>query len=413
MYNQEFTDRFSGRYFGRYRGRVISIQDPRQLGRIQAVVPRILGKDESLGWAWPLPTSGGGVNSGDLNLPEINDYVWIEFEEGDTSRPVWSPGSWGIREGENMVPKHSRGVPDDIDYAMREDGNIPPSQYSGQYGNVRVIQNRSSGNLIELDDTEGDERLQISHKVGTRFEMTSDGSLQEVVAGTARRKIGGAHYVEVAANEERKISGSSNFEAVSSRTEVYGGPVNQSFKELNQTIGKLSRSVKSETNVIAGPWYLQCASQGSLMFNGGLAFMVQQNLQMTVLENAEIAVSNSTGEPTSDSILLQGYNGNVHVLATDVTGSAIQAEILLKGNSPTNNILLGGDSASEPMILGNVHKEWLGVVLDYLFNHTHTSGMGPTGPTIEPVVGVSTPTVSALKALITNALSKVIMGKGA
>lgn len=397
--NDEFSRRFSKRYFGKYRGYVRDIQDPKKLGRIKAVVPVVLGTEEDLGWAYPLPSSGGGVNTGDLQLPEKNDFVWIEFEEGDVSRPLWSPGSWGIRNNESMVPKHSRGELDETDYTYRETGNLPPTQYSGQYGNVRVIQNRSGGNFVELDDTSGEERLQISHRTGTRLEMTADGSMQEAIAGSARRNVGGMQSVEVAGGEDRTIKGVSTFVAGAKRTEEYNGPVSQTYGELNQIAGKLTQQLESKEQVVTGPWSVRCGGQGNMMFNGALAFMIQQNLQMTVLENAEICVSNATGIPTADSILMQGYNGNVHLVASDATGVALKSEILLKGNAPTANILLGGTTATEPLVMGNLFKTW---ITTSLLMHTHPSGTGPTGMPLES---------AAIAAQIDTFLSKVIMGK--
>ena len=109
MFNEEFEERFAGRYFGRYRGFVVDNEDPRYLGRVKTKVPSIMGIDEELGWALPAPNSGGRKNVGDLSIPNNGDLVWIEFEAGDTSYPVWSPGPWAFRDGESHVPKHGRG----------------------------------------------------------------------------------------------------------------------------------------------------------------------------------------------------------------------------------------------------------------------------------------------------------------
>ena len=51
-------DSESTRYFGKYRGTVFNNLDPQQLGRIQALVPAVLG-DTSSGFAMPcLPVAG-------------------------------------------------------------------------------------------------------------------------------------------------------------------------------------------------------------------------------------------------------------------------------------------------------------------------------------------------------------------
>src|SRR5439155_7079149 len=78
-------------HFGKYRGLVTDNQDPNNLGRIRAKVPEVLQDVES-GCALPnLPYSGNG--SGLFRVPVPGAGVWIEFEAGDVSRPIWT-GCW-------------------------------------------------------------------------------------------------------------------------------------------------------------------------------------------------------------------------------------------------------------------------------------------------------------------------------
>lgn len=82
------------RFYGKYRGVVVSNQDPLHLGRIMASVPKIYGEFPSC-WALPcLP--GTGPVSGLYAVPEIESWVWIEFEEGDPQRPIWSGAFWEV-----------------------------------------------------------------------------------------------------------------------------------------------------------------------------------------------------------------------------------------------------------------------------------------------------------------------------
>ena len=79
------------RFYGKYRGLVVDDQDPQQLGRLKARVPEVLGEVES-DWAQPcVPYAGDG--SGQYTVPARDTGVWIEFEAGDPSRPIWS-GCW-------------------------------------------------------------------------------------------------------------------------------------------------------------------------------------------------------------------------------------------------------------------------------------------------------------------------------
>jgi hypothetical protein len=79
------------RFYGKYRGRVTDTADPRRQGRLRASVPEVLGEVQT-GWALPcVPYAGDG--SGWYTVPPTGAGVWIEFEAGDPSRPVWT-GCW-------------------------------------------------------------------------------------------------------------------------------------------------------------------------------------------------------------------------------------------------------------------------------------------------------------------------------
>jgi uncharacterized protein involved in type VI secretion and phage assembly len=81
------------RYWGKYRGSVINNIDPMKKGRIMAMVPDVLGSVPS-GWALPCVPCGG-IQMGFLAVPSINAGVWIEFEGGDPSYPIWVGAWWG------------------------------------------------------------------------------------------------------------------------------------------------------------------------------------------------------------------------------------------------------------------------------------------------------------------------------
>lgn len=92
----ELADRVRHRFYGKYRGIVVDNQDPNGLMRIQATVPSVLGTTTS-GWALPcVPYAGQGV--GMFLVPDPGTAVWIEFEGGDVSLPIWTGCYW--RAGE-------------------------------------------------------------------------------------------------------------------------------------------------------------------------------------------------------------------------------------------------------------------------------------------------------------------------
>ncbi len=94
----------TSRHYGKYRGLVTDNQDPKNLGRIKARVPEVL-VDVETGWALPCaPYAGNG--SGQYTVPAPGTGVWIEFEAGDVSRPLWSGCWWG----ENQLPQDNAGT---------------------------------------------------------------------------------------------------------------------------------------------------------------------------------------------------------------------------------------------------------------------------------------------------------------
>lgn len=86
----EVIERVRNRFYGKYRGTVTDI-DAETL-RIKAKVPSVLG-EQATGWCMPcVPYAGPDV--GFAFLPEVGAGVWIEFESGDVSYPIWTGCYW-------------------------------------------------------------------------------------------------------------------------------------------------------------------------------------------------------------------------------------------------------------------------------------------------------------------------------
>jgi len=83
------------RFFGKYRGIVDDNADPASRARLLVRVPAVLG--DTAVWAMPcVPYAGAGV--GLHLLPEPGTGVWVEFEAGDASYPIWTGFFWGDGE---------------------------------------------------------------------------------------------------------------------------------------------------------------------------------------------------------------------------------------------------------------------------------------------------------------------------
>ena len=83
----------SAQFFGKYRGVVTDNFDPLQTGRIMARVPDLSGSDV-INWAMPCAAGNVSKKIGSA-LPKIGASVWIEFEQGDPSYPIWTGCFYG------------------------------------------------------------------------------------------------------------------------------------------------------------------------------------------------------------------------------------------------------------------------------------------------------------------------------
>ncbi len=90
----DILERIRYRFYGKYRGTVTDV-DASTL-RIKATVPAVLGTQPT-GWCRPC-VPYAGPNVGMAFLPETGAGVWIEFEGGDVSLPIWVGCYW--RDGE-------------------------------------------------------------------------------------------------------------------------------------------------------------------------------------------------------------------------------------------------------------------------------------------------------------------------
>lgn len=136
----EVADQTRSRYFGKYRGLVRDVDDPETMGRLRAQVLEVYGEEDSP-WAFPV-VPFAGPNHGLVLLPEVGDGVWIEFEAGNPSRPLWT-GCWW--------PSNALPAP------------------GGAQTRVLVT---SGGHKLVLDDA--DEKLQLLHSGGAELTMTND-----------------------------------------------------------------------------------------------------------------------------------------------------------------------------------------------------------------------------------------------
>jgi len=92
---------FYKKYYSSYRGLVVGFDDPLELGRVRVIVPEIHGRSATGFLAWN-KGEWKGVDSG-IQIPLTKgDMVWVEFEYGNASYPLYS---YGHRHKGNTKPE--------------------------------------------------------------------------------------------------------------------------------------------------------------------------------------------------------------------------------------------------------------------------------------------------------------------
>lgn len=129
-------------FYGKYRATVTDNDDPDQSGRLKVQVPALFDDDET-DWAMPC-VPYAPANHGFFVLPEKGDTVWVEFEAGDPSKPIWTGAWWTSGNAPNLKPEQK--------------------QFE-----------TAGGQHILLDDSSGSTQIEIKDANGNTITMTSSG----------------------------------------------------------------------------------------------------------------------------------------------------------------------------------------------------------------------------------------------
>ena len=119
------------RFYGKYRGTVVQNVDPEFRGRIMCIVPDVLGPVPS-GWCEACAPLAGptGPPMGVYMVPVIGAGVWVEFEQGDPNKPIWS--------GCRFSP-----------------GNVPPLAFAGLPVSPNIVMQTVGQNSLVISDLPG------------------------------------------------------------------------------------------------------------------------------------------------------------------------------------------------------------------------------------------------------------------
>ena len=128
------------RFPGLYDAVVTEVTDPLKVGRVKVRVPSIFVEEDT--WARPC------LPYGHFFVPAIGDHVWVAFEAGDATAPVWL-GVW-YPSGEAPEPACDAAPP------------------------VQRLVRTEAGQTLLFDDSDGKERLRIEDRTGNYIELSTD-----------------------------------------------------------------------------------------------------------------------------------------------------------------------------------------------------------------------------------------------
>lgn len=139
----------NSRYLGKFRGRVVSNDDPLRIGRVTVKVPDVLG-DETSTWALPcLPFTGR--ESGQYVVPSAGAGVWVEFEQGDPSYPIWT-GCW-----------------------YGDSSELPPDALTGGPAHQNVVIQTSDRHKLVMGDVPGGSGIRLQAAGGAYIQVDEKG----------------------------------------------------------------------------------------------------------------------------------------------------------------------------------------------------------------------------------------------
>lgn len=361
---QQIVDRLDHRYFGKYRGYVHRVDDPLGLGRIMVIVPRVLG-DTPTGWALPC-SPYAGPDQGLYVVPDVGSGVWVEFEEGDLSSPIWSGMWWGSPKASDV------GQADSTAREHRTDPEVPQHNHPRETAvpGVRILKS-SLGHQIVLDDRPDTARIEIEDSVGNRLILSKEGLIElvsnkrTVNKGNLGEKVDQNLSVDVGRNHDETVGGKHTRSVKGDVTLSYGGDLDESARGgayrrkvdhtgLNETVGG------SRFTQISGGDERQVVGAAKEVASGGWG--VTAGGSVNIGSGGAVNIAATTPDiPSLNAVSIDAFLGNVSI------------------STKIGMLQLGGLSAISPLVLGDglmVHFAMLAQILKTI-NPLTAAGYGP------------------------------------
>ena len=188
-------------YTGIYRAQVINNVDPQAYGRVQVSIPGLSGPQNATVWARPSSPFGYAPGKqGSFVVPTIGAQVYVFFENGDTSLPVYFAG---VVLNNQVLPDATIDGPNPKEFVI----------YRSPNGNVvRVSDNK---NKILLDTTNGSSitidnsstSITIKNAVGQSVVIDGQGNI--TITTPNNTNVNASNNVNINASSNTNISATS------------------------------------------------------------------------------------------------------------------------------------------------------------------------------------------------------------
>lgn len=257
------TRNFGMEGFKWFIGVVVDILDPEQLGRVRI---RVFGlhdnvnliQDEDLPWAQILvsPTSAslGGVGITPVGIAP-DSYVIGFFVDGEEAQFPIVLGTFHKMQdrdpNKNDVNVLARGT---NKLVKKPIGPEPDSAYNAQYPKNQVFESKS-GHIIEIDDTDGDERIHIYHRAGTYIEIDSSGKLlirsadSSIDVSGAKKDIYAKDTITIESETNIVMKAADSISLEAPQISIAGGSSTLALKDGTADLSSSSVSVKGSSSV--------------------------------------------------------------------------------------------------------------------------------------------------------------------
>ena len=227
------------------------------------------------------PPSDTGFNDPEMQYPTKGSVNYSsEIQEQDISRL-----SRGDRTEETVVEVKKKITQTEIPIAnSTEKWEEPETQYDAKYPKNHVYQSES-GHVVEIDDTEGKERLHTYHRKGTFEEIHPTGKKVEKVVNDNYKLVMGDEFVHITGNVNVIVGATGADEDPRSNITVLvrgdseiqvDGNVNAYVKEnLWANVGKNMEAI------VAGNYAVDATGYVSMRSDKGIIFDTPENVKMT------------------------------------------------------------------------------------------------------------------------------------